>query len=347
MQSIFEIDSSFLEEQLSNWGQPPFHIKQIFQGVYQKYYQNWEQFTMLSKDLREKLCSNYSLINLQELKCTQSKDGKTQKYLFELFDGNLIESVLMQLKDRTTLCLSTQSGCAMGCAFCATGRMGFKRNLKSGEILEQVIFFQRLLVNEGKKTISNLVFMGMGEPFANYENLKNCLHILKNPNTLRFGSRHMTVSTIGIIPRIIDFSEDFPQVNLAVSLHAPGNDIRTNLVPINKTYPIEKLITACKDYIKNTNRRISFEYVLLNGINDDKRQAKELALLVRGMLCHVNLIAYNPINDSDYSPPDNERITDFSNVLKEYGINTTIRQSQGQEIQAGCGQLAGSSSANQ
>ena len=258
-----------------------------------------------------------------------------------------IESVLIHSKNRTTLCLSTQSGCAMGCAFCATGKMGLKRNLTSGEILEQVVFFQRLLGNAGQRPVTNLVFMGMGEPFANYENLKISLHLLKNPDTMRFGSRHMTVSTIGIIPKIIDFSEDFPQVNLAVSLHAPGNDLRSSIIPINKTYPVEKLITACKDYIKSTNRRISFEYVLLNGVNDDKRQAKELARLIRGMLCHVNLIAYNPINNSHYSPPSIERVSDFLNVLKEYGLSVTLRQSQGQEIQAGCGQLAGNSSANQ
>ena len=302
---------------------------------------------MLSKELRERLNAKYSLTNLHDLKHQQSKDGKTQKFLFKLTDGNQIESVLMHSKNRTTLCLSTQSGCAMGCAFCATGRMGLKRNLTSGEILEQVVFLQRLLVNAGQRPVTNLVFMGMGEPFANYENLKICLHQLKSPNALLFGSRHMTVSTIGIIPRIMDFCEDFPQVNLAISLHAPDNKLRSKLVPINKTYPIEKLITACKDYIKSTNRRISFEYVLLNGINDDKRQAKELAQLLRGMLCHVNLIAFNPINDSYYSPPSSERITDFSNFLIENGINATIRQSQGQEIQAGCGQLAGNSSANQ
>lgn len=346
MQSIFEIDASFLEEQLSNWGQPPFHIKQILQGVYQKYYQDWEQFTMLSKNLRERLNANFSLSNLYELKHTQSKDGNTKKYLFKLSDGKIIESVLMQSRDRTTLCLSSQSGCAMGCAFCATGRMGLKRNLTSGEMLEQVVFFQRLLVKTGHRLLSNLVFMGMGEPFANYENLKICLQLLNSPKAMQFGSRHMTVSTIGIIPKIMDFSMDFPQVNLAVSLHAPGNDLRSSLVPINKTYPVEKLITACKDYIKSTNRRISFEYVLLNGINDDKKQAKELARLIRGMLCHVNIIAYNPINDSHYSPPSIERISDFSNVLREYGITATIRQSQGQEIQAGCGQLAGNSSLN-
>ena len=347
MQSVFEIDSSCLEKELSNWGQPSFHIKQILQGVYQKYYQDWGQFTMLSKDLRERLSANYFLSNLLELKHTQSRDGKTQKYLFKLSDGNQIESVLIHSKNRTTLCLSTQSGCAMGCAFCATGKMGLKRNLTSGEILEQVVFFQRLLGNAGQRPVTNLVFMGMGEPFANYENLKISLHLLKNPDTMRFGSRHMTVSTIGIIPKIIDFSEDFPQVNLAVSLHAPGNDLRSSIIPINKTYPVEKLITACKDYIKSTNRRISFEYVLLNGVNDDKRQAKELARLIRGMLCHVNLIAYNPINNSHYSPPSIERVSDFLNVLKEYGLGVTLRQSQGQEIQAGCGQLAGNSSANQ
>ncbi len=347
MQSIFEIDNSLLEEQFTNWGQPLFHIKQISEGVYKKYYQDWGQFTMLSKDLRERLNANYSLSNLYELKHTQSKDKKTQKYLFKLSDGHTIESVLMQSKDRTTLCLSTQSGCAMGCVFCATGKIGFKRNLTSGEILEQVVFIQRLLENAGQRPVTNLVFMGMGEPFANYENLKVSLHLLNSPNAMRFGSRHMTVSTIGIIPRIMEFSDDFPQVNLAVSLHAPGNDLRSSLIPINKTYPVEKLITACKDYIKSTNRRISYEYVLLNGINDDKRQAKELAQLIRGMLCHVNLIAFNPIDDSHYSPPGGGRIIDFSDVLKEYGINATIRQSQGNEIEAGCGQLAGNLSANQ
>lgn len=302
---------------------------------------------MLSKDLREKLSANYSLCNLYMLNHTLSKNGETRKVLFKLSDENLIESVLMQSKKHTTLCVSTQAGCAMGCIFCATGKMGFKRNLTHGEMLEQVVYFQRLLIKEHKRTITNLVFMGMGEPFANYENLKICLQVLINPAALHFGSRHITVSTIGIIPRIMDFANDFPQINLAVSLHAPDNELRTRLIPINKTYPLENLISACKDYIKRTNRRISFEYVILDGINNEKRQAKKLAQLIRAMLCHVNLIPCNPIKDSPHSSPNKEKTYDFLNVLKEFGIPATIRHSQGQEIQAGCGQLAGNSAANQ
>jgi 23S rRNA (adenine2503-C2)-methyltransferase len=341
MQSIFEIDFSSLIQSLNDMGEPPFRGKQIWQGVYQNLFSDWDQFTMLSKDLREKLRNKYSLDDLQLVSQSQSFDKNTQKYLFHLLDGKPIESVLMFSGNRKTICISTQSGCAMGCSFCATGRMGLLRSLSSGEIIEQVVFFQRML----KKTdqfVSNIVLMGMGEPLLNYANLKRGLEIVNGQDGLCVGARHITVSTIGIIPEIIHFAHDFPQINLAVSLHAPTNVLRNKLIPMNKRFPVEQLITTCKEYIKLTNRRISFEYVLLDGENDNIKQAKELVSLLKGLLCHVNLIPFNRVQDSSYSTSSKERTHIFFQTLKEAGIPTTIRQSQGQEINAGCGQLAGS-----
>jgi 23S rRNA (adenine2503-C2)-methyltransferase len=340
MQSFFEIEFTSLIQTLKDLGEAPFRGKQIWQGVYQNLFADWDQFTMLSKDLRDQLKQIYFLDNLRKVHQSQSLDKNTQKFLFHLHDGKPIESVLMFSGNRKTICISTQSGCGMGCSFCATGRMGLLRSLTSGEIIEQVVFFQRML----KKTnqfVTNIVLMGMGEPLLNYENIKRGLEIVNGQNGLCIGARHITISTIGIIPEIIRFAHDFPQMNLAISLHAPTNDVRNKLIPMNKRFPVEQLISTCKEYIKLTNRRISFEYVLLNGENDNVQQAKELVSLIKGLLCHVNLIPYNQVQESSYTPSSMERTHIFYKILKDSGIPTTIRQSQGQEINAGCGQLAG------
>ena len=340
MESIFQIDLSSLKEFLRLSGEPEFHAKQIWQGIYQNLYSDWDEFTSLSKDLRSTLKNKYSLNSLIPILSLNSQDNKTQKLLFHLLDGKPIESVLMYSGKRITLCLSTQSGCSMGCTFCATGKMGFLRNLTSGEIIEQVIFFERLLKIRSLN-LTNIVFMGMGEPFHNYENLKYALTFLNDADGLNIGARRFTVSTIGLIPQILRFAQEFPQVNLAISLHAPSNILRSSLVPMNKHFPLENLISVCHEYIKLTNRRISFEYILIEGINDSNKQAQELISLVRGLLCHINLIPYNPIEKSQVLPSTPNHIRAFYQTLVSAGIPTTIRKSQGVTIKAGCGQLAG------
>jgi 23S rRNA (adenine2503-C2)-methyltransferase len=340
MESIFQIDLPSLKEFLKLSGEPEFHAKQIWQGIYQNLYSNWEEFTTLSKDLRSTLKKKYALHTLLPVLTFNSTDKKTEKILFHLSDGKPIESVLMDSGRRITLCLSTQSGCSMGCQFCATGKMGLLRNLTSGEIIEQVVYFERIL-KKRSQNLTNIVFMGMGEPFHNYENLKNALTLLNNADGLNIGARRFTVSTIGLIPQILRFAKEFPQVNLAVSLHAPSNILRSSLVPINKHFPLENIISACHEYIKLTNRRISFEYVLIEGINDSAKQAEELISLVKGLLCHINLIPLNPIEESLVFPSTTNRMQAFYRTLTSAGIPTTIRKSQGAEIKAGCGQLAG------
>ena len=340
MESIFQIDLPSLKEFLKLSGEPEFHAKQIWQGIYQNLYSDWDEFTSLSKDLRSTLKNKYSLNSLIPILSLYSPDKKTQKLLFHLSDGKPIESVLMYSIRRITLCLSTQSGCSMGCTFCATGKMGLLRNLTSGEIIEQVIFFERLL-KKSSLSLTNVVFMGMGEPFHNYENLKYTLTFLNDADGLNIGARRFTVSTIGLIPQILRFAQEFPQVNLAISLHAPSNILRSSLVPMNKHFPLENLISACHEYIKLTNRRISFEYILIEGVNDSTKQAEELISLVRGLLCHINLIPLNPVEKSQVLPSTTNRIQAFCQTLTSAGIPTTIRKSQGAEIKAGCGQLAG------
>jgi len=340
MESIFQVDLPSLIDFLKLSGEPEFHARQIWQGIYHNLFSDWDEFTSLSKSLRETLKKKYSLISIQPKLIHSSPDKKTKKILFHLSDGNPIESVLMVNGKRITLCISTQSGCAMGCTFCATGKMGLLRNLSSGEIIEQVVFFERLL-KQDSQSLTNIVFMGMGEPFHNYDNLKNALTLIKSADGLNMGARRLTVSTIGLIPQIHRFADEFPQVNLAISLHAPTDILRTSLVPMNKHFPLKDLISACHDYIKLTNRRISFEYVLIEGINDSNQHAKELILLVNGLLCHINLIPLNPIEKSMGIPSGANRLQEFYRNLTSAGIPTTIRKSQGAEIKAGCGQLAG------
>ena len=252
MESIFQIDLPSIKEFLNLSGEPEFHAKQIWQGIYQNLYSDWDEFTTLSKDLRSILKNKYSINSLIPILTINSPNKNTQKILFHLSDGKPIESVLMRSGKRITLCLSTQSGCNMGCTFCATGKMGLLRNLTSGEIVEQVIFFERILIKRSQR-LTNIVFMGMGEPFHNYENLKNALTQLNNADGLNMGARRFTVSTIGLIPQIIRFAQEFPQVNLAISLHAPSNILRSSLVPMNNHFPLENLISTCREYIKLTN----------------------------------------------------------------------------------------------
>jgi 23S rRNA (adenine2503-C2)-methyltransferase len=254
-------------------------------------------------------------------------------------EGNAIEAVLMTYDVRRTLCISTQAGCAMGCVFCATGQMGFKRNLTSGEIVEQVLYYARLLKSEGEH-VTNIVIMGMGEPFHNYQATMDAIDRLNDPQGFRLGERRFTISTVGLIPMIHKFADEKRQINLAISLHAANDDLRTSLLPINRKYPITELIAACRDYVNKTNRRITFEWALIQGINDTENDARALAKLLQGLICHVNVIPLNPTKNFSGKATTHDRALAFQAVLAQAGIPCTIRLRRGIDIAAGCGQLA-------
>ncbi len=279
---------------------------------------------------------------LEPLETLESADGSTRKVLFRLPDGETIESVFMLYERRRTVCLSTQVGCPIGCPFCATGRSGFRRNLKAGEIIAQVLHFAReakKTLGDSSKPVTNVVFMGMGEPLLNYDATIKAIRILNDQRGFNLGARRFTISTVGIVPGIRRLAEEGLQVELAVSLHAPNDEIRDRLVPVNKGYPIRRLLVACQEFIEKTKRRITFEYVLINGVNDSISHARELASLLRGMLCHVNLIPMNPFPGASMEPPPRRRVLAFEEELRRQGLSVTLRTSKGVDIQAGCGQL--------
>lgn len=313
-----------------------YRLKQARRAIFIDYADDWEQVTVLPVDMRNKLNNECPL----DLKHTSfiSTDKKTVKVLLELADGYKIEAVLMRHQDnRNTVCVSSQVGCPVNCSFCATGQMGFKRNLTVSEIIDQVLFFGRILKKESA-TVTNVVFMGMGEPFLNYDNVIDALRILKSTDYFELGSRRLAVSTSGIIPGIEKFSQEEGQVNLAISLHAPNNELRTKLMPINKAYPIERLLKAVDNYIAKKNRRVMFEYLMIKGVNDSPEQAKQLIKIMNKPLYIVNLIKYN--QTGTYYPADGDTISKFMKVLLDNGITVTQRYSFGGEIKAACGQLA-------
>jgi len=340
MKCILDLDEDELNLYLQSIQQPPFRAMQIWHGLYHSYFDNWDQFSNLPLLLRRQLASEFSILPIQEIKEVHTQNRSTKKVLFQLSSGNSIESVLMNSLKRTSICISSQSGCSMGCKFCATGKLGFKQNLSAGEILAQVLFFARELQKTQKK-ITNIVMMGMGEPFLNYEQVKKAICIINSPRGLNVGARRITVSTIGIPEGIIQFAHDFSQVNLAVSLHAATNEKRDQLVPINRKFPIEAVLKAVEQYILITNRRVTFEYVMIKGLNDSPEGANQLGVLLGGILCHVNLIPLNPCNHFAYQPSSQQSIKTFQGILEEYHVPTTIRASKGTTIQAGCGQLGG------
>ena len=340
MKNIYDLTFAEIETFIKDVGEVAFRSKQIWEGLYQLHNSGWDDFSSLPKSLRERLGSEYSLNSLTRIESVFSKDLQTEKVLFQLVDSNYIESVLLRKDDRLTLCISSQSGCPVGCVFCATGTLGFKRNLTSGEIIEQVIFFINALKPKGEK-LTNIVMMGMGEPFLNYGNTIAAVDKLNDAGGLNIGARRITISTIGIIDKIKVFSEKEMQINLSVSLHAPNDLLRQQLVPLAKKYPIKELIEACRLYVAKTNRRITFEYVMIKGINDSPKFASELITLLRGLNCHLNLIPLNSNMHFSGKPSDPSTIREFGRILIEKGIAASIRDSQGSDIQAGCGQLAG------
>lgn len=336
---IYDQDLETLTARFQAWGEPAYRARQVWQGLYQKLWLSPDQFTSLPKPLRERLASEFRFATLHPVQELVSKTGETHKTLFKLSDGNAIETVLMRFHTRNTLCISTQSGCGMGCVFCATGQMGFFRNLNAGEILEQVLFYARLLAEKGEK-LTNVVVMGMGEPFHNYEATLTAIQRLNHPEGLNMGARRFTISTVGLAPAIKRFTDENHQINLAVSLHAANNPLRTSLLPINKRYPLEILIPACRDYVARTHRRISFEWALIHGLNDRPEHARELAELVKGITCHVNVIPLNPTHKYTGAATTLERARQFKLELESFGIPCTIRIRRGIDIAAGCGQLA-------
>ena len=333
MKNIFDYDYEALNELLLSLGEKSYRTRQIWEWIYQKKVSSFDSMTNLSKDLIKKLEDNISF-NFIKIKTKQESD-LTKKYLFELVDKNYIEAVLMMHDYGLSVCVSSQVGCNMGCVFCESGRLKKVRNLETYEIVEQILLIEKDL---GKR-IDSVVIMGIGEPFDNYNNIIDFIKIINNPNGLAIGARHITVSTSGLIPKIKEFSNLPLQVNLAVSLHAPNNELRNRLMPVNKAYPLDELIVSLKEYIKKTNRRVTIEYVMLKGVNDSNSNALELADLLKGMNIYVNLIPYNETSHIEFKKTEKENILKFYDTLKKNGINVTIRKEFGSGIDAACGQL--------
>ncbi|HEY3312635.1 MAG TPA: 23S rRNA (adenine(2503)-C(2))-methyltransferase RlmN, partial [Anaerolineales bacterium] len=311
---IYDLDFSQLNEVVAGWDQPSFRAKQIWAGLYKNFWQTPEEFSDLPKALRDRLAENFRFDILTPTLKLDSSDGLTRKTLFKLQDGRQIEAVLMRYDRRRTLCISTQVGCAMGCTFCATGQMGFTRHLTSGEIVAQVMYYARLLHDE-QDVVTNIVLMGMGEPFHNYANTMTAIDRLNDPLGYNFGARRFTISTSGLVPAIRQFAAEKRQVNLAVSLHAAEDGLRTSMMPVNKKYDLEELIQACREYVELTGRRITFEWALINGVNDSPEEAAKLAALLKGLLCHVNAIPLNPTTGYQGKATTRERAEAFKHSL--------------------------------
>lgn len=329
-----DMDIKELEEFLKGMGQQKFRAKQIFSWI-ARGVTDFDEMTDLSKQLREELKLSASITGPSIRRKLASAIDGTVKYLLELADGNIIESVLMEYIHGHTVCVSSQIGCRMGCSFCASTIAGFRRDLTAGEILGQILAIQR----DSGVRVDNVVIMGIGEPFDNYDNVMKFLRLVNDPEGLNIGQRHITVSTCGLVPKILQFADENTQVNLAISLHAPNDEIRAKIMPVGRKYSIDKIIEACKIYTEKTKRRITFEYALIEGVNDSPENAGELALRLRGLLCHVNLIPVNTVQETGYRQSGRRHIEEFSKLLQKRGIETTIRRELGSDINAACGQL--------
>ncbi|MBR3163205.1 MAG: 23S rRNA (adenine(2503)-C(2))-methyltransferase RlmN [Clostridia bacterium] len=335
MKNIKDYNLDELKQELINLGEKPFRAEQIFKWIHQENVTSFDDMTNISIELRQKLKENYSLCIYNIIRKQKSKSDETKKYLFDVLDGNAIESVLMKYHHGYSVCVSTQIGCKMGCKFCASTGIQFIRNLSSGEIVEQILAIER----DENIQVSNVVFMGIGEPLDNYDNVVNAIRIINNPKGINIGARHISVSTSGLVPQIYKLAEENIQCTLSISLHATTDEKRSSMMPINNKYNIEELLKSCKDYTDKTNRRISFEYALAKGNNDNLQDAKALANLLHGMLCHVNLIPINEIENGKYKQSSNESIIKFRDYLNSRGIVATIRRELGSDIDAACGQL--------
>ena len=334
MKNIKDFDLEELKQELLKFGEKKYRAEQIFKWIFQDRVTNFDEMTNLSLELREKLKNNYNITNFEILKKQTASDG-TIKYLFDVLDGNAIETVLMKYHYGYSICVSSQIGCKMGCKFCASTGIAFARSLTSGEIVEQILAVER----DENIRISNVVFMGIGEPLDNYENVVNAIRIINNPKGINIGARHISISTSGLVPNIYRLAEENIQCTLSISLHATTDEKRSKMMPVNNLYNINQLIQACKDYIAKTNRRVSFEYALAKDNNDNLEDAKRLVKLLKGMNCHVNLIPINKIENGQFTKSSNENIIKFRDYLNEHGIIATIRRELGADIDAACGQL--------
>ena len=334
MKNIKDYNLDKLKQEFIALGEKPYRAEQVFKWLYTGNITSFDEMSNLSLELRSKLKNEFTMCTYNILKKQESADG-TKKYLFDILDGNAIETVLMSYHHGYTICVSSQIGCKMGCKFCASTGIQFIRNLTSGEIVEQILAVQR----DTNVKISNVVFMGIGEPFDNYNNVLNSIRIINNQKGLNIGARHISVSTSGIVTKIYDFANEELQCTLSISLHASTDEKRSKMMPINNAYNIEELIKACKYYIEKTNKRISFEYALAKDNNESLEDAKNLVKLLKGMICHVNLIPINKIENGKYTKSTNENIMKFRDYLNDNGIVATIRRELGSDIEAACGQL--------
>ncbi|MEE1053509.1 MAG: 23S rRNA (adenine(2503)-C(2))-methyltransferase RlmN [Acutalibacteraceae bacterium] len=323
-----------LGELLSDLGQPKFRALQIFKWL-QSGVESFDEMTNIPLNLRQKLEDISYIATVKALRRYVSKIDGTVKYVYELFDGELIESVLMKYEHGYTVCISTQVGCRMGCKFCASGIYGLTRNLTASEMLAQITYAQR----DNNIRVSNIVMMGMGEPLDNFDNSVKFLKLVSDDNGLNIGLRHISLSTSGVVTGIKKLAEYNMPITLSISLHAPNDEIRSSTMPVNKKWNIDALLAACREYQKVTTRRISFEYALIEGVNDSDENAKELAARLKGIMCHVNLIPANPVKENTFKKPDRKAIIAFQKKLESYGITATIRRTLGADINASCGQL--------
>lgn len=331
--NIYSLTREEMEEYFVSHGSKKFHADQLFSWLYEKRISSVSEITNIKKEMLEQLDKDYSFSKLKLVQV--ERDIDVCKYLFELFDNEHIEAVLMKHDYGNSVCISSQVGCNMGCRFCESGRRKKVRNLEVWEMVTQLLMIEEDL----KMRVSHVVVMGIGEPFDNYDNLLKFLTIINHPNGLAIGARHITVSTCGIVPKILEFS-NFPlQINLAISLHAPNDKLRNQLMPINKAYPLKELISSLEVYLEKTNRRLTFEYIMLAGINDTEECARELAELVRNLNCYINLIPYNETNNLEFKRSSTIQIMKFYDILKKNRLNVTIRREFGSKISAACGQL--------
>ncbi len=332
--NIYDLEMEELKKEIESLGEPAFRTKQVWQWIYQGV-ESFDEMTNLPKAFREKLKDRFLLGGVMiTQKLVSEKDG-TRKYLFATLDGKVVEGVLMKYNYGNSVCLSTQIGCRMGCRFCASTGLGIDRSLTAGEMMAQVLSIQR----DCGERVSHVVLMGIGEPFDNYENVMRFLRRLNSPETLEISYRRMTVSTCGLVPEIIRFSGEKLPINLSISLHAPNDTIRTQIMPIAKRYPFDKILSSCHIYTQKTGRRITFEYTLMHGINDADEHARELGEKLSGLLCHVNLIPVNPVEGKGFSKSGRERVEAFKSILEKHKIPVTVRRELGSDISAACGQL--------
>ncbi len=335
---LYDLDFASLQSLLAGWGEPAYRARQLWEWLYVHLATDFEHMTNLPRSLRAQLASEATIGALEVVDTAQSSDGETRKHLLRLADGETVEAVLMRYERRRTACISTQVGCAVGCVFCATGQAGLRRDLTPGEIVAQALHFARQLRAAGDR-LTNVVLMGMGEPLLNYTSSLAAVHRLIHPQGFNLGQRHITLSTVGIAPGIARLAEQDLQITLAVSLHAATDALRDRLVPINRRYGLDALFEACHGYVERTGRRVSFEWALIEGVNDTPEQAQALAARLVGMLAHVNLIPLNPIREYDGHPSSRLAIDAFTAVLARHRIPYTVRVRRGVEIQAACGQL--------